>query len=1149
MASLWDNEWFLLLITAGTILLIQIVVLILSGRWSQILTWMVGSAILLGTLGLTFVPIYKASSTFFLEIRNLQFQEPWWFLLLLTLPLLFWIAARNLGLRDLDAQERARLRRAILAWVIPPWGLYRFLIFLKLRSLRIPNLTRRWMGATFRALIIVCLSVALAEPQLSLPYQNVTVLFVLDRSASIPQELDNNGEDLRWNRIRHFMNQAVEERPREHQNDQAGLIVFGRQPHLELLPTDAPRFNLERISSQVDGQHTDIGSALQLAMATFPEGTAKRIVLITEGNENRGDAHREARLARLNGVEIDVLPLAEKHRREQEILIERILAPRVVETGERLPLKVWVRSYSSRPVRADLRVEQIGENLPNGAVQVEGSPKEVVLELGLQSFSFQPRVQNERASYTFEARITPRDLPGDRLQNNEARVHVVARGRRRILIIEAEKGEQSLLIKELKKGEGTRHDLVTLPASQLTQFLDPDRFLAYLSNFDSVVIANVPSDAMTEQQQEVIRSNVHDQGCGLVMIGGHNGFGAGGWQKTPVEEALPVKSEIQGLEIAEKSGLVLVMHACEMAQGNAWEKKIAKLAIERLGPRDEIGILIYDWTMKWHVPLQRVGEERSRLFGLINGMEPGDMPDFDPGLKLAHQALIDPKKDLASKHVIIITDGDPLLSDWNLLTKMRKDKVTVSTVGVATHGPALDKVLRRIAEAGRGNYHNANNPNRLPAIYVQEIRRVSQSFLHRKPPIIPRLAERSELITGLPNPLPPLNGFVRTTPKSRDSGVKVPIRSPDQLGQKFPILAHWRYGLGAAVAFTSDSAPRTVIDHFSRERSTETWCTKWASDPIYGKFWEQTLNWTLRPIESETLTLTAHHRAGTIYVQVRARTEEGEPDLALSDLRAEVTVPQRHHQENRNPKLRFEQTQAGTYVASFPSEEPGSYFIAMQAMRRKRKDGKLVQQLESARTSLSIPYAPEFASVESNPFLLEKLRQETGGRRYSEDEQELAKVVQEGTLFRPGPPGETSLRPIWHWLVLMAGVLLLVDVSVRRIAWEQVPIRQGLSRWWAMLRQHEAPEDETPEFLQRLQARKSQVGESLTRDDAENRFEAKAELSTKDAPKPQPEPKPTVKPVKQETSAGEEEDDFATRLMKAKKRALEEKQDRDRDRE
>src|SRR5262249_9593165 len=153
------------------------------------------------------------------------------------------------------------------------------------------------------------------------------------------------------------------------------------------------------------------------------------------------------------------------------------------------------------------------------------------------------------------------------------------------------------------------------------------------------------------------RSNVHDQGCGLIMIGGPNGFGAGGWQETELEKALPVTCDLKALEVEGKSGLVLIMHASEIAEGDMWQKKIAKLAIDRLSPVDMVGMLYYDWNgmgHKWHIPFQQVGQGKVGILRLVDQMSPGDMPDVDPALTKAYDALMDPKHRLGTKHIIFI---------------------------------------------------------------------------------------------------------------------------------------------------------------------------------------------------------------------------------------------------------------------------------------------------------------------------------------------------------------------------------------------------------------------------------------------------------------------------------------------------------------
>ena len=42
---------------------------------------------------------------------------------------------------------------------------------------------------------------------------------------------------------------------------------------------DAPRCRLDSLPTAEDGNYTDIGAALKLALASFPGGTAKRVVV------------------------------------------------------------------------------------------------------------------------------------------------------------------------------------------------------------------------------------------------------------------------------------------------------------------------------------------------------------------------------------------------------------------------------------------------------------------------------------------------------------------------------------------------------------------------------------------------------------------------------------------------------------------------------------------------------------------------------------------------------------------------------------------------------------------------------------------------------------------------------------------------------
>jgi hypothetical protein len=331
------------------------------------------------------------------------------------------------------------------------------------------------------------------------------------------------------------------------------------------------------------------------------------------------------------------------------------------------------------------------------------------------------------------------------------------------------------------------------------------------------------------------------------------------------------------------------------------------------------------------------------------------------------------------------------------------------------------------------------------------------------------------------------------------------------------------------VAFTSDAG------------RPKLWCANWAEAPLYGKFWEQVIDWSLRPTESKNLAMTSDYRDGRIRVVVEAHTDAGEPDLSLRDLRAEVTPPHVGEDAPPRPVLKFEQKSGGVYEAECAAEEAGSYFIAFQATRKLVRDGKEVRQRESVRGSVTIPYAPEFADMESNPGLLERLGEETGGDTYADDDDELARVAAAGTVFRPGPPGFAGQQPVWYWLVFAAAVLLLLDVAVRRVALSWAEAMQPLRWLWRRLRRQQA-KVAAPQFLERLKGRKAQVNEEL----AARRFEAPAAplpAAPPEAAEAKPaEPPPALSPPAPEAEA--EPEDYASRLLRAKKRIWEERDDK-----
>jgi len=191
----------------------------------------------------------------------LVFNSPWYLLLLALLPAMWWFSFRSLS------------------------GLGRW---------------RRLMALGLRTFVLVMIVAALAEMQFQRTSDRLTVIYLLDQSLSIP-------EARRAAMIR-YTNASIREQRQDEKGDRAGVIVFGRNAEVEVPPVDFDIQLTPRVESQLDPEFSNLSSAMQRAMAMFPHDAAKRIVLITDGNQNIGDALEEARAMADAGVSIDVMP-------------------------------------------------------------------------------------------------------------------------------------------------------------------------------------------------------------------------------------------------------------------------------------------------------------------------------------------------------------------------------------------------------------------------------------------------------------------------------------------------------------------------------------------------------------------------------------------------------------------------------------------------------------------------------------------------------------------------------------------------------------------------------------------------------------------------------------------------------------------------
>ena len=199
---------------------------------------------------------------------------------------------------------------------------------------------RRWLALLLRTLVVALLVMAAADLQIVRSNDHLTVIYLLDQSLSIPQEQ------------REAMIKYVKEEVHAHrrEKDRAGVIVFGREAAIELPPFDDDLQMGNSIESLFDPQATNIAAAMKLAQATFPEDAARRIVLVSDGNQNQGNALEQAQALAAAGIGIDVVPI--RYQLRAEVAVERVILPSEVRLNQPFDLRV-VLSNNSEPKPGD----------------------------------------------------------------------------------------------------------------------------------------------------------------------------------------------------------------------------------------------------------------------------------------------------------------------------------------------------------------------------------------------------------------------------------------------------------------------------------------------------------------------------------------------------------------------------------------------------------------------------------------------------------------------------------------------------------------------------------------------------------------------------------------------------------------------------
>ncbi len=841
--------------------------------------------------------------------------------------------------------------------LLPPLAYY--FVWLARRSLADLSALRRNLAVGIRLVVVTFLVLAIAGIQLVRYNRDLAVMFVVDYSDSIGPNAKDAAEK--------YIQAAIKNRKT---GDKWGVVVFGREAFVDLAPSSAP--SLGKIQTVPPTEFTDIAAAIRLASASLPDGMRKRLVVLSDGNENLGNALDEAQSAGNSEIAIDVVPLSALQT--NEALLEKLTLPNEAKIGEPVEIKAVTRA--TQDTSGTIKLFRDGKYLGERRVQ---------MTKGKNVFVFPQSVEEAGAS-TFEAILETPKGTDTVSENNRALGFVNVQGKPRVLLVSDDPTQGQFLTRALQR---EKVNVEMRGAGGVpTQLRD-------MQPFDAIILNNVPAWDLSEKQMKSLQSYVRDLGCGLVMVGGDNSYGPGGYRSTPVEETLPVTMDIKNMQYLPGGAVAIIMHSFEFPQGTDWAKSICSQVTRQMGDNDWGGLVVFGFDATWVYPMMRIGPNRNYMLGKIRGINPGDMPDFDAALELSYQGLIKTKAYL--KHVIILSDGDPSPPRPSLVARFNKANITVSTVVINPHDNSGAKSMWNIARQHGGRFYQVKKPSEIPNIFLKEAATVSRSAIIEEP-FTPRLKDESAIIKGITK-MPPLLGYVGTSAKPT---AKTVLTSQ----QDDPILSTWQYGLGKSVAFTSDARQR--------------WAAGWLGWSGFSKFWAQSVRWSMRQSTESDLQTLVDIDKGKGKITIEAVDAAGNFRNFLTP-KARLIRPDLKGQD-----LQLDQTGPGRYEATFDARQLGTYLINIRSERGE----KTVSQV----TGAVLPYSPEYNAVGSDNFLLSRLAELGGGTLLSLDKA--------GEVFTRARKPARAPIDIWLPFLMAAACLFVFDVAIRRLMWGEEELQK-----------------------------------------------------------------------------------------------------------
>ena len=652
------------------------------------------------------------------------------------------------------------ITRAYALLLIPIILLFMYLTLKKLKGV----VRKDKLILISRIIILMFIVIGISDITLNLKWENVSTVFLLDVSDSM-SGFKNEGIK--------FIDNALKEIPK---NNKAGVVVFGDNASIDKFMDASKEYKQIKSAPMINS--TNIEEAINSSLGLFEKGAAKRIVLISDGEENQGDVLKNIPV--INKENIDLKVYKVENAVGDEEYVEDVKVPDNISIGEEF--SVITKIQSNVQTKAKL-------TLFSG--RDKKSEQEVQLQKGTNTFVFKD-VQTTGGFKSYRVLIDPEN--DSNKSNNEYSCFTNVISKPNILVLEGTAGSSAGVVETLKSANSEFNVMLATGAPTT---------LNGLLEYKTIVLADVHADDLNKGFMDNIEAYVKDYGGGVVTFGGENSYALGGYKDTALEKILPVNMDKKGKNEVPQISISLVIDKSGSMSGGEGSvskltlaKEAAMNSLDNLRATDEINVIAFDDSYQKVVERQKV-QDKEAIKGMIAGIGGGGGTSIYPALEEAYKAQSESGAKI--KHIILLTDGQDGFGINNyeeLLGKMNSAGITLSTVSVGED--ADDALLGKLAEMGKGRTYHSDKYTDIPRIFAKEVLLSSGTNIINEE-FTPKIVSNHEILNGVlvDNSLPTLLGYVGTSIK--DKAIEILSSNHDE-----PILACNQYGLGKTVSWTSD---------------------------------------------------------------------------------------------------------------------------------------------------------------------------------------------------------------------------------------------------------------------------------------------------------------------------------------------------------